>query len=83
MVDNGIIDAMSELRKSPGGTVESDITSPWRKGTRSMADGHCIEVCVKAHRVMVRDSKAATGPHLEIHPEAWSAFTGRLKDLLG
>jgi hypothetical protein len=46
----------------------------WRKSSKSYSDGHCVEVAWTGQRMLVRDSKDATGPKLEFSMEAWAAF---------
>ena len=51
----------------------------WRKSSKSYSDGHCVEVAwtgqhVLSQRVLIRDSKDATGPKLEFSMNAWASF---------
>lgn len=53
----------------------------WRKSTRSMNDGECVEVAElgDGHRG-VRDSKNPNGPALIFTPGEWAAFTAGVRD---
>lgn len=46
----------------------------WRKSSKSYSDGHCVEVALTSQRVLIRDSKDATGPKLEFSMQAWASF---------
>jgi len=51
----------------------------WRKSSYSGNNGGaCIEVAA-ARAVAVRDSKDPAGPVLAFCPQAWAAFTARVK----
>ena len=51
----------------------------WRKSSYSGNNGGaCIEVAA-ARTVAVRDSKDPHGPVLAFGPQAWAAFTARVK----
>ena len=51
----------------------------WRKSSFSGNNGGaCIEVAA-ARTVAVRDSKDKAGPVLAFGPQAWAAFTARVK----
>lgn len=47
----------------------------WRKSSRSVDEGNCIEVTALNTNYAVRDSKHPTGPTLRFTTAAWSAFT--------
>jgi hypothetical protein len=54
----------------------------WRKSSYSDNGGaDCVEVGLdrRAEGVVVRDTKARSGPVLWFSPEAWRTFTSRLK----
>jgi hypothetical protein len=52
----------------------------WRKSSYSGSnDGNCVEVGGTGRAVAVRDSKTPGGPVLAFAPQAWAAFTGRVK----
>ncbi|MBO4161578.1 MULTISPECIES: DUF397 domain-containing protein [Micromonospora] len=47
----------------------------WRKGSRSGAEGNCVEVADNLPAVVgVRDSKDVAGPVLVFSPQAWRSF---------
>ncbi|OKJ37228.1 DUF397 domain-containing protein [Streptomyces sp. CB01580] len=49
----------------------------WFKSSYSGTEGgQCIEVAAGMGAVHVRDSKAATGPVLQVSREAWVGFVG-------
>jgi hypothetical protein len=51
----------------------------WRKASAS-STGNCVEVTVNLPGVVaVRDSKDPAGPALTFTPDAWRAFTSRLR----
>jgi hypothetical protein len=46
----------------------------WRKGSRCLYDGECMEVRWADPFVEVRDSKDTAGPILRFTPGVWAAF---------
>jgi Domain of unknown function (DUF397) len=46
----------------------------WRKATRSISNGACVEVGAATHTVAVRDSTDQAGPQLTYTPAAWHRF---------
>ena len=53
----------------------------WQKGTRSSANGECVEVARNLPGIVaVRDSKNPHGPVLIITRDAWASFTARIPD---
>ncbi|GIJ11289.1 DUF397 domain-containing protein [Micromonospora andamanensis] len=52
----------------------------WRKSSYSDNNGGaCVEVARTPLRILVRDSKDATGPVLRFKGQRWSAFLASLK----
>jgi hypothetical protein len=51
---------------------------PWRKSTRSGANG-CVEVNLAAAEVGVRDSKDANSPIITFAPAAWQSFIEQIR----
>ncbi|WP_256104357.1 DUF397 domain-containing protein [Streptomyces sp. ODS05-4] len=49
----------------------------WFKSSYSGTEGgDCVEVAAGAGVVHVRDSKAVTGPALQVSRESWAGFVG-------
>ncbi|MFD7456022.1 MULTISPECIES: DUF397 domain-containing protein [unclassified Streptomyces] len=55
-------------------------TPTWRKSSYSGDASNCVEIATAATAVHIRDSKRATGPHLTVHPSAWTAFMSTLRE---
>jgi Domain of unknown function (DUF397) len=52
----------------------------WRKASYSAnGSGECVEAGTTGNVVAVRDSKDPSGPVLMMAPDAWRAFTARVK----
>ena len=52
----------------------------WHKSSYSGNGEACVEVATTADAVLIRDTKnRERGPVLRVSPEAWSAFTGKIK----
>ncbi|CAM5650073.1 DUF397 domain-containing protein [Streptomyces sp. RM72] len=50
----------------------------WIKSSYSGAEGgQCLEIAAGTQAVLVRDSKAVTGPVIRVSREAWAGFLGR------
>jgi hypothetical protein len=49
-------------------------TLVWRKASRSVGNGECVEVAVAAEYVAVRDSKNPEGGMLRCTPTAFRSF---------
>ncbi|WP_235618489.1 DUF397 domain-containing protein [Embleya scabrispora] len=50
----------------------------WRRSTYSGATSNCVETAPDTDAVLVRDSKVAAGPVLELESGAWQTFIGRI-----
>ncbi|WP_406298963.1 DUF397 domain-containing protein [Embleya sp. NBC_00888] len=48
----------------------------WRRSTYSGATSNCVETAPVESAVLVRDSKVAAGPVLELEAGAWQTFIG-------
>jgi hypothetical protein len=46
----------------------------WRKASRSLATGACVEVAPASGQIAVRDSKDPDGPILLYTADEWAAF---------
>lgn len=51
----------------------------WRKSSRSVGDGDCIEIAVVDSCVLVRDSKDQNGPVLTMKTDLWVALVKAIK----
>lgn len=54
------------------------IRHAWRRSSYSGATSNCVETAPTATAVLVRDSKVAASPVLELHAGAWQTFIGRV-----
>ncbi|AZS72105.1 DUF397 domain-containing protein [Streptomyces lydicus] len=53
-----------------------EIAYDWHKSSHSSDEGGaCVEVAAHPATVHIRDSKDPQGPHLNVSPRAWAAFT--------
>lgn len=57
-----------------------DLSTAWRKSSRSTDQPNCVEVAVRGSAVAVRDSKCPAGGTLLVPRSAWSVFTSALHD---
>jgi hypothetical protein len=51
----------------------------WRKSSRSVGDGDCIEIAIVDSSVLVRDSKDKNGPTLAMKTDLWIALIRAMK----
>jgi hypothetical protein len=64
----------------PGGSRRGTQDNPsWRKSSKSVNGGHCVEVAYVDGYVLVRDSKDSTGPQLKFHSQDWDTFIKSVK----
>ena len=54
----------------------SDRIPNWRKATRSIGNGDCVEVAPVNGQIAVRDSKDPAGPKLRYSAGSWQSFLG-------
>ena len=52
----------------------------WKKSSRSVDQGNCVEVANLDGGRAVRDTKNPTGTVLQLSTTAWSAFTTAIQD---
>lgn len=52
----------------------------WRRSSRSIANGDCVEAVCWPEEIAVRDSKDPAGFILRYSVSAWRAFVTRLKE---
>ena len=51
----------------------------WRKSTRSIANGQCVETAMLGGRLVVRDSLDKTGPTATFTANSWRTFLKGVK----
>jgi len=71
------------LDDAPGKTELASRRAPlvWRKSTRSIANGQCIETATLPDgRLAVRDSVDMAGPTATFTPSEWSTFVKKIKN---
>jgi hypothetical protein len=74
---------MSDGTLAHGNGSERTRGGDWRKSSYSLANTNCVEAARLADgHVAVRDSQAAGGLVLRVRPQAWMAFTARLRQRL-
>lgn len=77
---SGTVNDMDEpIERVNGKTRSRPGNHAWRKSSRSMSDGHCIEVALSSHYTLMRDSKNITGPELTFHVDVWNSFIQKIK----
>jgi predicted secreted Zn-dependent protease len=67
-------------RKKQASRSGDERAKTWRKSSRSLADGNCVEVAAQpGDRVMVRDSKDPQGAVLWFAPTEWDTFVAGVR----
>lgn len=69
------------INREPVG-LDAGLAHPhWRKSSRSLYTGACVEVApVRGGQLAVRDSKDKSGPVLVFRSEMWQAFVSGVKN---
>lgn len=71
---------MHESLESTGGEARFRPSNhAWRKSSRSVSDGHCVEVALSNELLLMRDSKDITGPKLAFSAHVWNSFVQEIK----
>jgi hypothetical protein len=55
------------------------LAANWRKASRSIGNGACVEAASAPGRVLVRDSVNPSGAVIAYAPEAWQGFIDSAK----
>lgn len=74
---------MQSLDDAPGKIPPTGkvVGSAWRKSTRSIANGQCVEAAMLADgRLAVRDSVDKSGPMVMFAIDEWHSFVKEIKD---
>ncbi|WP_307784645.1 DUF397 domain-containing protein [Sphaerisporangium siamense] len=68
------------FHRKDGSRLEESTPISWRESSYSNSNGgNCVEVATHSEGVAVRDSKNPGGPHLQVSPDAWTAFLNTLR----
>ena len=59
--------------------IDSGDSISWRKASRSVGNGECVEVSSHLDRVSIRDSKDPQGPVLSYSLDAFQSFLDAAK----
>jgi hypothetical protein len=77
---SGTVTGMHKSPDSTNGETESGPNhNSWRKSSKSMSDGHCVEVARSSQYVLMRDSKDVAGSELAFDTNAWNSFVKEIK----
>jgi hypothetical protein len=59
--------------------MKTELSSAWRKSSKSGTNGQCVETATANGNVLVRDTTNRDGGTLAFGAAAWSAFLGSVK----
>lgn len=57
----------------------TELSSAWRKSSKSDTNGACVETATANGAVLVRDTTNRNGETIEFAASAWSGFLGAVK----
>ena len=68
------------MTESDDRTLSECANYTWRKSSKSISGGHCVEAACTGRHVLVRDSQNSGGVQLRLSPNVWGSFIQYLKN---